>query len=283
MIYDPYRTIKLIGHWTIRVANLVLPTRHVQAMLPWGLELGPQNLTEPGTHLVRAYFGFPVHATMTFPPRIMTMDYCEQVLGVPYCVRTTSLYRGGARGPFYYMPRLWLNNAMAISGGLMWWGMEKRPALIEPTVEDARGSYRVSKLGRGAERIIEATWDVTGEYQPAAEVANFAPHREMMDQPLVMQGFASLGPLLVGSSFTMTWGAAKVRPITATVQVHESYVPGLPVGKFQSVGLDESPLGSFELDTPWELALPYSVEAADMVAWMQSMMGGAFSSSTTGL
>lgn len=282
MLYDPCSPIKLIGHWTIRVVNVVLPTEHVRAMLPFGLELGPQSLTEPGYHLVRFYFGFPVHAAMALSPRVMTMDYCEQVLGVPYVRRTTDLYAGGATGPYYYMPRLWLNNPLAISGGLLWWGMEKRPALIEPTVEQSRGRYRVRSLADGHHPIIEAEWEVAGEFQPVADVPNFAPQRRMMDQPLVMQGFASLGPLLVGSSFTMTWGTAQVRPIRAKVQVHEAYVPGLPAGTFDNVPLADSPLGSFELQTPWELALPYSVEVADVVAMLRGVFGGAFTSSTRG-
>lgn len=279
MHYDPYRTIKLVGRWTIRVATLVLPTAHVRAMLPWGLELGAQDLTEPGTHPVRLYFGHPVHATMTFPPRVMTMDYCEQVLGVPYVRRSTGMVRGGASGPFYYMPRLWLNNAMAISGGLLWWGMEKRAAQIEP----GENTYRVGTQGQPSRPLLEAGWEYTGEYEPALGVPNFQAHRTMMDQPLIMQGFASLGPLLVGSSFTMTWGAAMVRSIRSRVQIYQPYVPGLPVGCFDSVGLDEAVLGAFELQTPWELALPYSVDAADWVAMLHRLTGGMYTASTTGL
>lgn len=102
-----------------------------------------------------------------------------------------------------------------------------------------------------------------------------------MDQPLIMQGMATMGPMLIAANFKMNWDSAQVRPIKSELTIHEAYVPGLSVGTIKSEGLgNKNELGSFELQCPWELSLPYSVEAEDWKAMMYDMHKGISKSFT---
>jgi hypothetical protein len=251
MIGMLYRNLKLLGSWTVRVATLVLPREQVAAMLPSGLVLGPQRLTPRGTHPLRLSFATPFAARMThWPPGFLGMhDYREHVIGIPF------VYRSGtpAYGPFYFMPRLLLDNAGSALGGNMFWGFEKELCQIECRP----GLFRARDLFDG-HPLLELRWQPNGRWRPAQEARNFRPSMNITDQPLVFR-------TLWNANFTHYWSTAMVRSVRSRVEIREPYVPHMPVGRFDSAGLRSSVNGSYELRVTWATSLPYYPEVRPLL------------------
>src|SRR5688572_22995093 len=85
------------------MAVLMLPKARVQRLLPVGLELAPNPLAPVGKHPVLVQLS---HWRFEFG----NMDYDETMLAVPY-VQLSSCDEP-RRGPFLYMPRLYLNEEL---------------------------------------------------------------------------------------------------------------------------------------------------------------------------
>lgn len=250
-----YRNVKLLGSWTIRVVTLVLSSQRVQAMLPAGLVLGPQDHTPPGTHPVRLYFASPMAGRMTmWPPGVLGMDdYREHVIGIPFVHRCSSPLPGPWMGPFYFMPRILLDNWGSALGGNMFWAFEKELAQIDREP----GFYRVRNL-YDRRPLVDIGWQPNGPWQPARSAPNFGPSIDIMDQPLVFR-------TLWTANFTMHWSTAMVRSIRSRLEVHEPYVPHMPPGRFDSSGLRGSINGSYELRISWATSMPYYPEFRPML------------------
>lgn len=277
MAYEPYRAVRLVGEWTVQVVQLALPLERVRAMLPWGLAPGPQALAPPGTHPVRFYFTEGIRASLPGFPG-MDMVYDEQTLAIPYVQRTGPLLPGARVGPYLYMPRLWLDNWLPSAGGVLFWGFEKRMALIDTREEILGGEpwtvQRVRDLRHG-EELIAGRWRAVDAREPVRvdREPNFAVQREIIDQPTISQIPWGFGPTQALSNFSMAWDVATLRSIEAEIEIHSTYVPGLPLGRHgRTPGLAQDPLGSYALTTPWELSLLYS---PDLVEWL-ALLGGGF-------
>ena len=108
------------AHGTIdtRVTVLVLPAADVQKLLPQGLELAPQPVVPSGFHPV-----YILSSHDTFQAWFGDMDYQEMMLAVPYV--QISEARGRYPGPYIYMPRLYLNDAVPRVLGVHLYGWEK--------------------------------------------------------------------------------------------------------------------------------------------------------------
>ncbi|MDC3956111.1 acetoacetate decarboxylase family protein [Polyangium jinanense] len=260
MSLNPYQGMKLVGQWSVYGVTIALPREDVRWMLPDGLELGDQDLTHRDTHPVSLYFGHVRDAHMTFPrffPPEMT--YFEQVVGVPYVYAKRPLCGGRVRGPFFYMPRLFLTNLLATLGGILFWGFPKKLVRVVEGTNPARtdGSYAVCPLYGGGDEILGLQWGATGAFEPATAVPSFQRQLEIMTQPLVSQQPLSVGPLLSCSDFDKLWREAEIRPLRTKTNIQEAFVPGLAPGRYSSEGIDQSPTGAFQLRAPWELSLPY--------------------------
>lgn len=274
MILDPYRSMRLLGEWNLHVVQVALPEEHLRLMLPPALDLAPQDMTPPGTHPLRFYFTADIHAWMSWPPGI-DMLYQEHCLGVPFLKRLGQSYPQAPAGPCYYTPRIWLDQWMPTYGGLVFWGYEKRLANIDVTQEDTPDgwtTYAVADRMTGIPQIT-ARWKYgREELDSVYEVVNFDAQRFAMDQPIYSELPMSVGPFQFYSNLQMTWGSARVKGIEAEIEIHQPFVPGLPVGRFTSPGgITDHPFGAYLLSCPWELSLPYSADLSD---WL-TLAGGA--------
>jgi hypothetical protein len=252
---SPYDHVYLAGNGITRGVTLTLPTARVTGLLPYGLDLGEQDLTPPGTHPVVLFFHDMFRAHLTIPTLLPDLTYHEQTLGIPFSYVTRGLPRGGACGPFFFMARLFLDDVLATAGGILWWGFAKKRARVTVTGD----RYTVS--GLDGDPRISLHFDPVGEYRPIADLPAFEPIRRVMCQPIVSRVPAAMGPWFVCSDFDRKWDEAGVRPLRTVVRVDRAYVPGLPCGRFpargRAVGIDRSPLGSYELSARWRLSLPY--------------------------
>lgn len=294
MIYNPYRISQLVGDWTATCVTLAMDVERVRAMLPDGLVLGPQWLVKkPSGFPLRFYFN-QVNLTMTWPPTFPIIDYSEQVLGIPYVYRLGSAVQSQPVGPYYYMPRVFLDSTLALLGGLTMWGMEKRFARFNYASEilgprwpgwsvdanpeqmtpgtPAPGWANVQVAGSYRERpTLGLDWKIAGEFERVTRpsdsqlLRHFAPHRAIMNQPLITEWPASVGPYHASALFQMVWPRARVRPVETKLVVYDEYVPGMLVGTYHSKSLEDSVLGAYQLQCPFVQWLPYSCDVADYI------------------
>ena len=254
---NPFAAINLHGDGTMRGVTLELPTAIVRDLLPAGLELGRQQVTAPGTHPVILFFHDMFRAQMSLPTLLPNMTYHEHSVGVPFSYLSSGSITPGVPGPYYFMPKLYLDNFWATVGGLLFWGFAKEMASVTVTEKN----YAVNSLA--GQSLTSLTWKPPKqkEFSPIAEYANFEPVRQMLTQPIISMLPAAMGPFFILSDFDKDWSVATVRPIETCVEVDVAYVPGYAAGRYPasgwSPGIDSSVAGSYELRAPWRLSLPY--------------------------
>jgi hypothetical protein len=227
----------------------------VRGLLPYGLELGSQSLTRPGTHPVVIAFNDMLRAHMTIPSLLPSLSYREHSFGIPYCYVTSNQGDRASPGPYFHMPRLHLDSFLATLGGIMYWGFPKRLSQFvvkadEYTVTGNRGSL-----------ITALRYRPSGDFQALSRYALFEPIRQLLNQPIVSMLPAALGPFFVCSNFDKDWSRATLRPLETVMEIHEAYIPGLETGTSPASGIDQSSLGSYEIHVPWRLGLPYPPSA----------------------
>jgi hypothetical protein len=241
---DPFSN--LYGEGDYAAAIMVQPLTSDQAadLLPAELELAPQTATPPGTHPVFFMFGrqVNVHSHLSRWP---SMTYAEFVLGVP-CVQwkaTGHTYRG----PYFFMPRLFLNRAMPIGLGYLY-GFAKELARVESVNE----AYQINSLWHN-QPLVADRFRRTGQPGLVSDFPLFQTQLEWLNQPFI-------GKTLLGfcrcSYFDWDFNHAQLQAIEAEVTVAQPFMPGLPPGTFALKGLDHSPLGACWLSTHWRLSPP---------------------------
>jgi hypothetical protein len=255
---NPFSAINLGGDGVFRGVTLAVPKARVEALLPPGLALGPQDVTPPGTHPVIASYNDLTRAQMSVPSLLPVLNYNEYTLGIPYSYIARGGLNRNSPGPYYYMPKLFLNSTLAVIGGVGFWGFRKDPAFFH--VGDDRFVIRTQR----EQTLTSLAWTPTGKFKPINEYPNFEPVRRMLDQPLISQVPPLGGPIYVVSDFDRRWEVATVRPLEITITIDEDFVPdcrsfaSCTIGRGTTApGIDESPLGSYELVAPWRLSLPY--------------------------
>ncbi|MEM9777574.1 MAG: hypothetical protein AAF902_23550, partial [Chloroflexota bacterium] len=135
----------VIGNYNAFYICLSLPKTNVQQMLPDGISLGAQNLTPSDHHPIYLIFGHQTDVTFKWHAlKGPGFKYKEFAFGIPFTVDETS-----GNGPFFFMPRLYLDRWLPILIG-MFWGFAKAPARFDISAESyAINSYQNSKLIHG--------------------------------------------------------------------------------------------------------------------------------------
>jgi hypothetical protein len=256
-VANPFGHINLHGDSAMRGVTLALPTDVVRNFLPAGLVLGAQSVTPPGTHPVVLLFNDLFRARMSFPTLLPNLTYHEHSFGVPFAYLSGESLVPGKPGPYYFMPRLYLDSFWAILGGVAFWGFAKELASFTVTAD------RYTIASNSGQRLTSLAWTPVpgGEFRPCAEYEQFEPVRRMLAQPLISMAPASMGPFFVLSDFDKAWDVAIVKPLQTELEVDVAYVLGYSAGRYPASGhypgIDSSPLGSYELRAPWRLTLPY--------------------------
>ena len=270
-IRKPFNLVNLHGEGCFRSVTLALPTAQVLRLLPAGLVLGPQSVTPAGTHPVILSFNALYRAEMSVPTLLPSLTYHEFTFGVPFSWlpvgrlgralgaltgRRDAAAASPLHGPYYYMPRLYLDSVLATLGGLLFWGYAKKLARF------AVGADRFAIQAEDGAPQVSLSFTAQGEPQPVAHFPHFAPVQAMLAQPLVSQLPAALGPIFVVADFDKRWDQATLRPLATQVQVQAEFVPGFGPGSYPaagvSEGIDAAALGSYELNAAWTLGMPHA-------------------------
>ena len=253
--YDPLNLLFLHGSGVMRNVTLELPTPLVRSFLPPGLELGAQNMTRSGTHPVIMGFHYMIDEQTSLPSLMPPLTYSEHSMGIPYCYVTYGVPSPYAPGPFFYMPKLFVNNALAALGGRMFWGYNKELA----TIGNTENSFTVYNALN--QPVLSLHYELVGEPKPVTAYRDFPLQQQAISQPLVSHWPFGLGPWYVAAGFPKVWQVATLQPMRAVVDIHAEYVSGLGTGRYpptgHSSGIDSSVVGSYVLNAPFELSYPY--------------------------
>jgi len=226
------------------MAILPMSNAAVKAMLPGALELGPQTLAPAGQHPI--CFMFCLQKDVRPPILGLGLKYLELILAVPFVqwTRPTNSYRG----PFIFMPRLFLDHWLPVILG-WFYGFAK----VRARTNMAENHYRVrSLLGNGP--IVSGDFAPHGPIGPPSSFPHFEPVRDLFRQPFVAKSI--VGPFIC-STFDFRLDEAQMQAIDATVHVTEAFVPDLAVGDNHVPGIDMTPVGAFYIQVPWTLSPPF--------------------------
>ncbi len=248
-----------VGTIDSRVVVLGLPRADVEELLPLGLELAPQTLTFPDKHPVFVMFSHD-----HFEAWFGDMDYNELMVAVPY-VQRTALHVAN-RGPFIYMPRLYLDEELPTRLGNLLYGFEKQRGMIV----NGSDSYTVHSQDDG-QLIASATFAEAGSPRSPSSVPLFRSVRKVFDMPTISQALRIVdddafeerdfvSPFLSCTvSYDFSDETATVQPLTATVEFTGALTPqGLPRGPIAVPSIQTDVLGAFRLKCNQVVSLPGS-------------------------
>jgi hypothetical protein len=245
-----------IGSGISRCVALALPSGKVRALLPDGLELLDQDVTPRGTHpLVFLFHGFS-ECQFSIPTLFRSMTFHEQTAGIPFTRVRDSLGPYAGPGPYYFMPKLYLDDILVMLGGIFWWGFSKEMAIVD--VSDNR--YTVTSLTGHMLASLQWAAGTDTAYTAVTGYSEFEPMRQMMSQPLVSVYPPGVRSIFCLSDFDRRWNLAKARPIDPALDVAPSYMRGFEGGHFTASDHARSEarvVSSFELLAPWWLSPPY--------------------------
>jgi uncharacterized protein with NAD-binding domain and iron-sulfur cluster len=246
-----------VGTIDAHVVVRLVPVDVARSLLPLGLELAPQSVTFPDRHPLVMIFAHDF-----FQAWFGDMDYHELMFAVPY-VRLEDSHAAN-RGPFLYMPRLYLDELAPRLLGNLLYGFEK----LEANITAHAGRFRVKRRDNG-KPIATAHFEAVGDPGPATAFASFEVVRQLLEQPTISQAlriadedaFADrdfLSPFLC-TNVRYDFGdpTATLQPVRAQVWISPETSPaGLPVGTFDTPSLAEHELGSFRMRAPQVVSLP---------------------------
>lgn len=239
------RSLHAQGTYRSHCVLLALDSESVRELLPPGLVPGPQTLTGPGRHPVLFMFGRHHGVRPSFLP-VRGGTYHEFIAAVPFLA--LEMPGGPDRGPFSFMPRLYLDNWLWV---VMGWLYEY--AKVRARIEATARSYAVQALSSGRP-IVSASFDSRGAAGPMKDFPHFAAIAPAFRQPFI----AKLGFLpFLASVMTFELEKATFQAIHGEARIEDSFKRGLPRGTFPFEGIDTSPLGAFFIEVPWTLSLPY--------------------------
>ncbi len=239
------------GLYSSHVVIWPFPNEVISSLLPDRLELAPQTMTGDATHPVMMLFGRHAHVRPDFIP-FGGMNYYEFILAIPFVQwKDASAYK--FRGPFAFMPRLYLDKVFATLLGYMY-GYPKLMARIQ-----GGNAYRVHELLLDRP-LIRGDFTDHGDQQPVSAFPNFENVRAIFEIPFV--GKLDASPYIC-SKMTFHLDDALIRSCEARVELQYEFLPGLLPDTRVSRGLAHEPFGAFQLDVPWDLTLPFGCDCLE--------------------
>jgi hypothetical protein len=247
-LFFPTVGVCSLGHLQVNLVPLFLPEADVRQLLPDFLELAPQPVAPPGLHPVLMFLGHQ-HAVRPMPFRVSGMDYLEYILGVPYVRLTATDVH--YRGPFAYMPRLFLDSAFAVLLGKLC-GYAKQRSQIEAT----HNTYHVRNRSDNAP-ILSGMFQPLGDaFEPIPDSRSGNALRKLLEQPII--GDRLLGfTITTYLDFYLPW--SKVQPAAAELTIHQAFLPGVVPHTYNVPALTHDTLGACRLASHWRLYPPLSV------------------------
>jgi len=247
-LFFPTMTVCSLGHLRVNLVPLFLPEADVRAMLPHFLRLGKQPVAPPGQHPVLMFLGHQ-HRVRPMPVRVSGMDYLEYILAVPFVRLTATDSR--YRGPFAYMPRLFLDSSFPVFLGKLC-GYAKERSLVRST----ETTYDVRTVA-GRAQVLSGTFRPLGDgFEPLPDSDSGNALRMLLEQPIIGNQLLGL-TIATYLDFYLPW--AKVQPADAELIINTPFLPGIVPGTHKVAGLTAGKLGACRLASHWRLYPPLDV------------------------
>ena len=238
----------LEGHCHGRFAFFSAASGFLQSLLPDDLVLAPQKFTLAGQHPLLLMFNDTwlksnpnLQRIAVASDSIMNLHYYEFIVMLPYVQFKEPQYNG--KGPYCYLPVLYLNSVLAVLGGRIFWefnkqmaGFSVKPLLFFVTAETAGND------------ILSGSTPIMGVLQPNTSIPNFQTIAPILELPVIEHG--SYG--YVSSIYKIFFQNIDIAP--AAIAVSNSTCEYMPSGLITSPAITENPLGSFQMDYNWKLS-----------------------------
>jgi len=241
------------GVYNATMVTLSLPRAEVESMLAEGLELGtpPDGVLKDGEHPVVFAFGYqtdvrPVIHVGKFP---FDWTYQEFILAVPF----VRFAEHPERGQLTHPVNLYLDDLPPVVLGWVY-GLPKQ---LADSFEVDETSYRIfAKPGNASESqsVVASNWIGHGEKKPAMEFPNFGPLSQGLQLPLVG---AYKVPGFMCSNFNWGLDVMQLTAATGSVEVDASFVGQIQPRNVSFVGVDESPISGYLMETKWTMSAPF--------------------------
>ena len=238
----------------------VLEAEDVAELLPRGLELAPQPVVARGLHPVVI-----IAAHNEYEAWFGDMAYDEVLVAVPFVRRTDTHIPN--RGPFLYMPRLYLNEQRPKLLGNLLYGFEKLEADIDNERDGDAGCITVRQSDD--DLILELEYEADGEPFTSARDLRLEAVRELLEMPTISQSSRIVDPKAfyrdaIESAFVCSNirylfddPDATVQPVRAKLKVTKRLKPrALPTDTFEPPSLAESSFGAFRMKLPSRVSMP---------------------------
>jgi len=217
----------------------------LSALLPEELELDEQSITPSGFHPFMFMFGHQRGVRPNVVP-FGGWSYLEFIAIIPFVRWRNDMF--AYRGPFAYMPRLFLDQTMPTIAGYLY-GYEKKLARVSSTPTE----YRVHSVGLD-KPIVRADLGPSMPPTSPSSAPHFAPLEPIFSLPMIAQyPFGAY----VSSFMTFELAQATVSSTPLTVDIRQEFLEGIYTGELELEGLDDAPLGGFTIDVPWKLTAPF--------------------------
>jgi Acetoacetate decarboxylase (ADC) len=228
-----------VGDLDAAIALVEIPADSARAMLPDGLRLAPQRVTLGNRHPLLLMLGRQQNVRLALFST--GTDYLEFILAVPFVEHD----RQGRhpRGPFGYLPCLFLDRRLPIVAGRLLLAYDKRRAAISATDE----SYRVARA-HTEEPLVSARFRAVAGWSSRLP----QPIADILQLPVVSRRARGTWRYSV-ADFALD--RAEIRPIGMDLAIERPFVPGLPVGSF---ALDAECGHALRLRTSWRLTGPFA-------------------------
>ena len=243
-----------VGYYRTFYTVMAMDDALLSGLLPSKLELAPQAVTPAGTHPLVFLMGKHFDVRPDFIP-FAGMTYLEYICAIPFVQWRDS--SNAYRGPFAYMPRMYLNELFPTLLGYLY-AYPKLMARIagNPPTDSL---YAVRSLIQD-EPILKGTFERRGPELPPDAFPHFAHVRQIFDMPFI--GKHELGPYIC-SKLTFKLQEATLQACDAQIEIQREFVPGLNPQSFTIPGIDSSPLGAFYMAVPWTMTLPFGCDCID--------------------
>lgn len=151
--------------------------------------------------------------------------------------------------PVAHMSRLYLDKWAPTMAGWIY-AYPKQRARIRST----ESSYDIASYLGNSPLIREMT--VTGPEPPQSSPPDFSAIAPMFEQPFVQTYY---GGFVTCSVMTFHLDSATIRSASMQMTIEKAFLPGLEMGEKKFPGIDQTPLGSFQIDVSWSLSYPMTL------------------------
>jgi hypothetical protein len=261
-----------VGTYSATFVIVPVALADAELLLPRHMQLGSQDVTDPGTHPLLCTFGEQSGVRTIRPPddcadTVAVMEYlewlrtrpvrpCLQPLIMRYLEVITVLPfvewvnpNNTCPGPFLFAPRLYLDHPFATFGGWLL-GYAKEMARMQSN-EDR---FRVYRLWKNV-LLFTGRARPHGKPAPPSAYPNFRRLRSIFRQPVV--GRLKTG-LYLRTLFEFQMHKAQMRAAPAEVKLTSNFFnKELTAQSYAVQGIDQVPQGAFSIEVPWRLREPF--------------------------